>query len=81
MTNEEQKELEKKTLEQFMSYKSLFGKDDSFAPMLKNFIEKALEAKMEVHLTESQRSKSNKRNGKKVKSGFGTFEIDTPQDR
>ena len=84
MTNEEQKELEKKALDQFMSGKSLFGKDGAFAPMLKNFIEKALEAEMEGHLDESQRSNGNKRNGrgkKRVKSGFGTFEIDTPQDR
>jgi len=84
MTNEEQKELEKKALEQFMSGKSLFGKDGAFAPMLKNFIEKALEAEMEGHLGEEQRSKGNKRNGKgskTIKSAVGTFDIDTPQDR
>jgi len=84
MTNEEQKELEKKALDQLMTGKSLFGKDGAFAPMLKSFIEKALEAEMDGHLNESQRSKGNKRNGKgkkTVKSGFGTFEIDTPQDR
>lgn len=84
MTNEEQKELEKKALEQFMSGKSLFGKDGAFAPMLKSFIEKALEAEMEEHLDEEARSGGNKRNGKgrkTVKSGFGSFEIDTPQDR
>ncbi len=84
MTNEEQKELEKKALEQFMSGKSLFGRDGAFAPMLKNFIEKALEAEMEGHLTEEVRSKGNKRNGKgkkTIKSGVGTFDIETPQDR
>jgi transposase-like protein len=84
MTNEEQQELEKKALEQFMSGKSLFGKDGAFAPMLKSFIEKALEAEMEEHLNEDERSNGNKRNGKgkkKVKSGFGSFEIETPQDR
>ena len=84
MTNENQKELEKKALEQFMSGKSLFSKDGAFAPMLKNFIEKALEAEMDVHLDESQRSKGNKRNGKgrkTIKSGVGTFDIETPEDR
>src|SRR5690554_7323789 len=84
MTTQEQQELEKKALEQFMSGKSLFGKDGAFAPMLKNFIEKALESEMEAHLDEQQRSKGNKRNGKgkkTIKSGFGTFDIETPQDR
>lgn len=84
MTTKEQQELEKKALEQFMSGKSLFGKDGAFAPMLKNFIEKALESEMEVHLDEQERSKGNKRNGKgrkTIKSGFGSFDIETPQDR
>lgn len=84
MTTKEQQELEKKALEQFMSGKSLFGKDGAFAPMLKNFIEKALESEMECHLDEQERSKGNKRNGKgrkTIKSGFGSFDIETPQDR
>ena len=71
-------------LDQFMSGKNLFGKGGAFAPMLKNVIEKALEAEMEGHLNEAQRTKGNKRNGKgkkTIKSGFGTFDIDTPQDR
>lgn len=84
MTTQEQQELEKKALEQFMSGKSLFGKDGAFAPMLKSFIEKALESEMEGHLDPEERSKGNKRNGKGkkiIKSGFGTFDIKTPQDR
>lgn len=84
MTTQEQQELEKKALEQFMSGKSLFGKDGAFAPMLKSFIEKALESEMEGHLDPEERSKGNKRNGKgkkTIKSGFGTFDIETPQDR
>jgi len=84
MTNAKQKELEKKALEQFLSGKSLFGKDGAFAPMLKNFIEKALEAEMEAHLDENQRASGNKRNGKgkkTIKSGFGSFDIETPEDR
>lgn len=84
MSTQEQQDLEKKALEQFMSGKSLFSKDGAFAPMLKNFIEKALEAEMEDHLDDDQRSKGNKRNGKgrkTIKSGFGSFDIDTPEDR
>src|SRR6056297_1477245 len=84
MRKEEQTEFEKKVLDQFMSGKNLFGKGGAFAPMLKNVIEKALEAEMEGHLDESQRINGNKRNGKgkkTIKSGYGTFDIDTPQDR
>jgi len=84
MTNEEQQALEKKALAQFMSGKSLFGKDGAFAPMLKNFIEKALEAEMCSHLGEEERFRGNKRNGKskkQVKSSYGTFELEVPTDR
>lgn len=76
--------MEKKALEQFKSGQSLFGKDGAFAPLLKNFIEKALEAEMEAHLDEEQRSAGNKRNGKgkkTIKSSAGSFDIETPQDR
>ncbi len=84
MRKEEQTEFEKKVLDQFMSGKNLFGKGGAFAPMLKNVIEKALEAEMESHLDENQRGGGNKRNGKgkkRIKSGYGSFDIDTPQDR
>lgn len=84
MNTHEQTEFEKKVLDQFMSGKSLFGKDGAFAPMLKNVIEKALSAEMETHLNENQREQGNKRNGKgkkTIKSSFGSFDIETPQDR
>jgi len=74
----------KKALEQFGSGKSLFGKDGAFAPMLKEFLESALEAEMEEHLTEEQREDGNRKNGKtskKLKTGDGTIDLDTPRDR
>lgn len=77
-------ELQKKAIAQFKSGQSLFGKDGAFAPMLKQFIEAALEAEMETHLDEEERGKGNKRNGKgkkTVKSSLGSFELETPQDR
>ncbi len=76
--------IEKKAIEQFKSGKSLFGKDGAFAPLLKSFLEKALEAEMEGHLDEQERFRGNKRNGKgkkTIKSSAGSFEIETPQDR
>jgi transposase-like protein len=77
-------DFEKKVIEQFKSGKSLYGKDGAFAPLLKAFIEKTLEAEMEAHLDEEERENGNKRNGKgkkTIKSSSGSFEIETPQDR
>ncbi len=68
MTQEELDKIEKKALEQFTTGKSLFGKDGAFAPLLKNFLDKALEAEMKVQLGYDERSKGNKRNGKGKKT-------------
>ena len=84
MTQEELNELQKKALEQFKTGKPLFGKDGAFAPMLKQFLESALEAEMSEHLDEHKRDQGNKRNGKgkkTIKSSTGSFDIETPQDR
>lgn len=54
-----------------------------FKPLFKEFIEEALQAEMESHLDEEQRSKGNRRNGKstkQVKSTNGSFDLDTPRD-
>src|SRR5690625_4455757 len=77
-------EIEKKAIEQFKTGKSLFGSDGAFAPLLKRFIEKALEAEMEAHLDEEKRTQGNKRAGKgkkTIKSRKNRFEIATEQDR
>ena len=84
MDREDLEGIEKKALEQLKSGKSLFGKDGAFAPLLKGFIEKALESEMEDHLDKPERIRGNKRNGKgkkTIKSTAGSFEIETPQDR
>jgi len=76
--------LKKKTIEQFRSGKSLFGKDGAFAPLLKEFLEAALEAELDTYLDEEQRGQGNRKNGrmsKKLKTAEGTFEISTPRDR
>jgi len=53
MDKKELEGIEEKALKQFKSGTSLFGKDGTFAPLLKSFIdEKALEAEMEEHLNE-----------------------------
>jgi len=82
--NEEYEALKKKALEQFKTGQPLLGKDGAFAPLMKQFLESALEAEMEEHLDETERIKGNRRNGtskKVVKSSDGEFELETPRDR
>ena len=84
MESEEFKLMRDKALEQLRSGQSLTGKDGVFAPLLKEFIESALEAEMNSHLDAFERSSGNKRNGKKsktLKTDSGEIEITTPQDR
>jgi putative transposase len=81
---EEYEALKKKALEQFKTGQPLLGKDGAFAPLLKQFLESALQAEMDEHLDEPERIKGNRRNGtskKLMKSAEGSFELDTPRDR
>ena len=71
-------------LEQLKSGQSLTGEGGVFAPILKEFIESALQGEMESHLDSKERSHGNKRNGKgskTIKTSSGMITIDTPQDR
>lgn len=82
--NEEYETLKKKALEQFRRGQPLLGKDGAFAPLLKEFLEAALEAEVEEHLDEGERQRGNRRNGtskKIIKSSDGSFELETPRDR
>lgn len=77
-------ELKAKTIEQFRSGKSLFGKDGALAPLLKDIIEAALESEMDLFMNENERQLGNRRNGfnsKLIKTAAGTIPIDTPRDR
>jgi|GEM_PF-1033495 len=58
--------------------------DVAFPPLLKSFLEAALEAEMEDHMGEFERSKGNRRNGKstkQIRTSDGSIDIDTPRDR
>ncbi len=76
--------MKKKALEQLRSGKSLYGKDGAFAPLLKSFLDAALEAELESHLDEAERSSGNRKNGKTskdVRTSDGTITVNTPRDR
>lgn len=77
-------QMKEKALEQLRSGKSLYGKDGAFAPLLKQFLEAALDGEMEAHLDQEERLLGNRRNGKgkkQLKTSTGTLSIDTPRDR
>ncbi|BDD02429.1 IS256 family transposase (plasmid) [Persicobacter psychrovividus] len=78
-------EMRDLAIKQLKSGKSLTGEGGVFAPLLKQFLDSALEAEMETHLqAEKKSNKKNKRNGKRkkmVKTSAGEIELITPQDR
>jgi putative transposase len=84
METQEFKEMQKLALDQLKAGQSLTGKGGAFAPLLKQFLEAALEAEMTSHLTQDERLAGNKRNGKgskTMKSLDGEVDIVTPEDR
>ena len=56
--------IKRQFLEEFRSGKPTFGKDGALGPLLKHFLEAALDAEMDLHLSQEQREKGNRRNGK-----------------
>lgn len=75
-------DFEKEAVERLLSGEELTGKEGILTPLVKNILERALEAELDQHLDESDRH--NRRNGrlkKKMKSGHGPFELETPRDR
>lgn len=80
----EYKAMRDLAIEQLLSGKSLTGEGGVFAPMLKEFLDSALDGEMESHLDQEERSQGNKRNGKGskvIKTSAGEIPLETPQDR
>ncbi|WP_266362045.1 IS256 family transposase [Tellurirhabdus rosea] len=64
--------------------KPLTGENGLFAPLLKHFLESALEGEMDSHLAQTRQVEQNRRNGKttkRVKSSAGLLDLQTPRDR
>jgi transposase-like protein len=74
--------FQKTATDRIRSGSPLLGTDGVFTPLLKAFLESALEAEMAEHLDGEE--SSNRRNGhgkKQVKTNLGTVEIAPPRDR
>lgn len=80
-------QYKKQAVEDLLSgRKEISGPDGVLAPLLKQFLEAALDAELGEHLRESKaKGDANRRNGpmaKQVRSlSGGTFELETPRDR
>ncbi len=69
-------------LEQLKSGQGLTGKDGVLMPLIKQLTEAAIKAELEQHLAASD--EPNRKNGttsKTIKTGAGSFELNTPRDR
>jgi len=68
-----------------MSGKKISGKDGVLAPLVKQLVEAALQAELESHIAQDIFSgNKNRKNGtssKTIKTGDGSFILDTPRDR
>ena len=76
--------FEEGAIQQLKDGQGLLGKEGVLTPLLKRFLEKALEGELDHHLGEEERDKGNRRNGKsskKLKTSSGPVELDTPRDR
>jgi len=56
--------FEKEAIDSLKDGQGLLGKEGVLTPLLKRFLEKALEAELDHHLDEEERSSGNRRNGR-----------------
>lgn len=74
--------FKQKAAEELKSGKELSGKDGVLLPLLKDFLEGALEGEMDAFIKD--KPDGNRRNGKlkkTVKTDYGSLKINTPRDR
>ena len=77
----------KEVQEGLYSNKPLLGQGGLFTPLIKQFLESALEGEMEAHLkqedplTKGSRNRRNGKSRKQVQSALGAFELLSPRDR
>ncbi len=78
-------EFQKEAINKLKSGQSLTGRDGILTPLIKEILEAALEGEMDSHLQGCKiQDQPNRRNGKlkkTMKTGTGSFELETPRDR
>jgi putative transposase len=78
-------QFKKEAIGKLKSGQDLTGKGGILTPLIKEILESALDGEMDAHLFECKtQGQSNRRNGnlkKTMKTGTGSFELETPRDR
>lgn len=78
-------QFQKEAIDKLKSGQCLTGKDGILTPLIKEIIEASLEGEMDSHLSDCKgNGLPNRRNGKlkkTMKTGTGSFELETPRDR
>lgn len=75
-----------KAIEDMRAGKDLMGKEGVFTPLMKEFLEAALEGEMSSHMAmcleePENQNRRNGKNSKTIQSHMGSFELETPRDR
>lgn len=71
-------------IKDLQSGKDLMGKEGILMPLIKQLTEAALKAELDQHLAQTKEAIPNRKNGftsKTIKTGAGSFELNTPRDR
>lgn len=78
-------QFQKEAIEKLKSGQSLTGKEGILTPLIKEILEAALEGEMDSPLSGCKdQGEANQRTGKlkkTLKTGSGSFELETPRDR
>jgi transposase-like protein len=85
LSNFDFNQFQQEAIEKLKSGQPLTGQDGVMTPLIKRILEAALEGEMDAHMDDCKNSEQfNRRNGKSkklVKTGTGSFELETPRDR
>ena len=62
--------------------KGLVGAEGAFTPLIKSFLEEAMQGEIEQHLADQKgKNRKNGKGSKKVRTSQGMVEVKTPRDR
>lgn len=74
--------FKKQAASRLKSGETLLGRDGVFTPLLRDFLEEALDGELEAHLeAEQENNRKNGKGQKRVKTPLGNVDIATPRDR
>ena len=73
--------LKREAISRLRSSGELSGSNGAIQPLIKEIIEAALEAELQEHLSQDSSNRKNGKSTKKVKSDYGSIELESSRDR